>query len=75
MTIDTIAPLYGPAQGEKSCLSCYMSKTHLTRGLLCLYYDLPTSREKRCGFWGAIDGAKETESGEQDLFGLGLDGG
>lgn len=69
MTIDTIAPLYGPAQGEKSCLSCYMSKTHLTRGLLCLYYDLPTSREMRCGLWGNIDNEPEEQDTSGDLFG------
>lgn len=49
MTIKDMAIRYQEATPEKHCDICYMAENHMANGLTCMKWDLPTSRNGRCG--------------------------
>jgi hypothetical protein len=69
MSIQSSAIEYRPGTPERNCSLCYQSEQHLARGLVCLMWDEPTTREDWCGVGILVEKKPDVaEPGQIDLF-------
>lgn len=69
MSIEADAINYCAGTPERNCSLCYQSEPHLARGLICLMWDKPTTREGWCGVGKLVEKKPDVaEPGQIDLF-------
>jgi hypothetical protein len=60
---------YTTGTPERNCSLCYQSEPHLARGLVCLMWDEPTTRDGWCGVGVIVEKKPDVaELGQIDLF-------